>query len=69
MKISHFDDIIAWQKDQDLAALIYETFQHSRDFSFCQAAVSNNIAEGFERSSNADFARFRFIAKKGQMQI
>nr|ARK10940.1 hypothetical protein A6C57_11725 [Fibrella sp. ES10-3-2-2] len=60
MKISHFDDIIAWQKDQDLAALIYETFQHSRDFSFkdqiCQPSVSNNIAEGLERSSDADFA-------------
>ena len=40
----------------------------SNDFSFkdqiCRATVSisNNIAEGFDRSSNADFKRFLFIS-------
>ncbi len=68
MTFQKFEDIIAWQKAQDLAVDIYSTFRNCKDFSFrdqiCRAivAVSNNIAEGFDRSSNADFARFLYIA-------
>jgi len=64
MAIQRFEDIIAWQKAQDLAVEIYNVFQSSRDFGFrdqiCRAVVSisNNIAEGFDRSSDADFKRF-----------
>jgi len=64
MAIQRFEDIIAWQKAQDLAVEIYNVFQTSRDFGFrdqiCRAVVSisNNIAEGFDRSSDADFKRF-----------
>jgi four helix bundle protein len=63
-----FEDIIAWKKSQDLAVEIYDIFKSSKDFSFrdqiCRATVSisNNIAEGFDRSSNADFKRFLFIS-------
>ncbi len=68
MKIQKFEDIIAWQKAQDLAVEIYTIFQRSKDFSFkdqiCRAVVSisNNIAEGFDRSSNADFSHFLYIS-------
>ena len=68
MKIQKFEDIIAWQKSQDLAVEIYKTFGVLKDYSFkdqiCRASVSisNNIAEGFDRSSNADFSRFLYIA-------
>lgn len=68
MAIQRFEDIIAWQKAQDLAVSIYKLFRQSKDFGFrdqiCKAAVSvsNNIAEGFERSSDADFVRFLYIA-------
>jgi len=64
MAIQRFEDIIAWQKAQDLAVEIYNVFQTSRDFGFrdqiCRAVVSisNNIAEGFDRSFDADFKRF-----------
>ncbi|MCP4459188.1 MAG: four helix bundle protein [Cytophagales bacterium] len=67
MKIQKFEDIIAWQKGHDFAIEIYGKFGESRDFGFrdqiCRAAVSisNNIAEGFDRSSNAEFRRFLFI--------
>jgi len=66
--IQKFEDIIAWQKAQDLAIDIYETFREIKDFSFrdqiCRACVSisNNIAEGFDRNSDADFSRFLYIA-------
>lgn len=68
MKIQKFEDIITWQKSQDFAVEIYGKFGASRDFGFrdqiCRAAVSisNNIAEGFDRSSNAEFRRFLYIS-------
>ncbi|MDR2651362.1 MAG: four helix bundle protein [Prevotellaceae bacterium] len=68
MKILKFEDIIAWQKSQDLSVYIYNSFREIKDIGFkdqiCRAAVSisNNIAEGFERGSDADFSRFLYIA-------
>src|ERR1700747_2004263 len=68
MAIQKFEDIIAWQKAQEYAVDIYSVFRISKDFGFrdqiCRAVVSisNNIAEGFDRSSNADFSRFLYIA-------
>jgi four helix bundle protein len=68
MAIQKFEDIIAWKKAQEFAVQIYSVFNSLKDFGFkdqvCRAAVSisNNIAEGFDRSSNADFSRFLYIA-------
>ena len=68
MTIQRFEDVIAWQKSQELAAKIYHSFNGLKDFGFkdqiCRSAVSisNNIAEGFDRSSNADFVRFLYIS-------
>ncbi|MGB0368652.1 MAG: four helix bundle protein [Flavobacteriales bacterium] len=68
MAIQKFEDIIAWQKAQDLAVNVYSTFRGAKDFGFrdqiCRASVSisNNIAEGFDRSSSADFSRFLYIS-------
>ncbi|MDR3227116.1 MAG: four helix bundle protein [Prevotellaceae bacterium] len=68
MKIQKFEDIIAWQKAQNLAVDIYQHFDKIKDFGFkdqiCRAAVSvsNNIAEGFDRNSDTDFLRFLYIA-------
>jgi four helix bundle protein len=66
--IRKFEDIVAWQKAQDFACDIYSSFKSLKDFGFrdqiCRAVVSisNNIAEGFDRSSNKDFNRFLYIA-------
>ncbi len=68
MKILEFEEIIAWQKAQDLAVNIYKLFKRSNDFSFrnqiCRAviSISNNIAEGFDRKSDREFARFLYIS-------
>jgi four helix bundle protein len=68
MAIEKFEDIKAWQKAQDLAVEIYSYFGSLKDFGFrdqiCRAVVSisNNIAEGFNRNSNADFMRFLHIS-------
>ncbi|HET8885536.1 MAG TPA: four helix bundle protein [Salinimicrobium sp.] len=75
MKIKKFEDVIAWQKSQDLAVAIYARFEDLKDWDFknqiCRAAVSisNNIAEGFDRSSNKDFRRFLFIALASYSEV
>ena len=68
MIIKRFEDIIAWQKAQDIAVDVYSIFGSIKDFGFrdqiCRASVSisNNIAEGFNRSSDKDFSRFLYIS-------
>lgn len=69
MKITKFEDIVAWQKAGKLTLDIYKTFSNCKDFSFknqierASISVMNNIAEGFERQTNKDFRNFLFIAK------
>ena len=64
-----FENLEVWQEAIELAARVYELFRQCRDFSFrdqihrAAVSISNNIAEGYERDSNADFIRFLFIAK------
>jgi len=68
MAVKKFEDLIVWQKSQNLAVEIYNNFQNCRDFAFkdqitrATISISNNIAEGFERSSNADFSRFLYFS-------
>lgn len=68
MKIQKFEDIIAWQKSQDFAVVIYKLFNSSKDFGFkdqiqrASVSISNNIAEGFDRMSDKEFVRFLYIA-------
>lgn len=75
MAIQKFEDIIAWQKAQNLALKIYQSFSDCRDYGFkdqitrAAVSVSNNIAEGFERGSSADFRRFVFMAKGSVSEI
>ncbi len=67
--IKKFEDLIIWQDSKSLTLSIYEYFRNIKDFGLKdqiqRAAVSvmNNIAEGFERETDAEFIRFLFIAK------
>jgi four helix bundle protein len=75
MHIVKFEDIIAWQKSQNFAVEIYDVFSELRDWDFrnqiCRASVSisNNIAEGFDRSSNADFIRFLYFSLASASEV
>jgi len=75
VKIVQFEDLIGWQKAQDLAVLIYGLFQELKEYGFkdqifrASVSVSNNVAEGFERGSDADFSRFLFISKGSNGEV
>lgn len=69
MRIERFEDIIAWQKAEQLTKEIYGQMKVVKDYGFkdqiqrATVSVMNNIAEGFERRSNKEFKQFLFIAK------
>ena len=67
-----FEDIQAWKDSMSLAESVYLASQRgafSKDFALrdqmrrAAISVSSNIAEGFERTSPQEFARFLSIAK------
>lgn len=72
-KVTQFEDLRIWQEARDLVKLIYESINRHpdavRDWGYrnqlqtAVVSIMNNIAEGFERSSDKDFARFLDIAK------
>ena len=72
---TRFEELICWQEARRLTRVIYTRFQSCRDFSFrdqiCRASVSvmNNIAEGFERATRKDFARFLDQAKGSSGEV
>jgi four helix bundle protein len=76
--IRRFEDIEAWRKARELVQEIYKACARGvlgRDFALrdqiCRAAVSSmsNIAEGFSRNSDKDFAHFLDIAKGSVLEV
>ena len=69
MKITRFEDILSWQKANELTVGIYKSLSKNKDFSFrdqiqrASVSIMNNIAEGYERHTNKDFMNFLYIAK------
>lgn len=70
-----FENLIAWQKAQDLAVSVYENFALKHDYSFqdqirrAAVSVSNNIAEGCDRHSDVEFIRFLNIARSSNSEV
>lgn len=69
MAVKSFEELIAWQKARAMNRKVYSVFGKQKEFYYrdqiCSAALStmNNIAEGFERKSNAEFKNFLNYAK------
>jgi four helix bundle protein len=67
--IDSFEDLEIWRRAIDLAATTCAAFDHARNFALrdqvqrAAISISSNIAEGYERASNADFVRFLYYAK------
>jgi four helix bundle protein len=72
-KITTFEDLIIWQKAQEIAEKIYKLADSNpfiqKDFSLkdqlksASLSISDNIAEGFDYNNNPDFYKFLRIAK------
>ncbi|MES2694999.1 MAG: four helix bundle protein [Verrucomicrobiota bacterium] len=64
-----FENLEVWKEAIELGAQVYELFRECKDWEFrgqiqrAAVSISNNIAEGYERSSNAEFIRFLDIAR------
>jgi|SRR3989304_7195081 four helix bundle protein len=79
MKIQKFEDIIAWQKTRELVRVVYEMTNKSEGFKkdfglkdqIRRASVSSmsNIAEGFARNSDKEFANFLNIARGSLAEV
>jgi four helix bundle protein len=67
--LKNFEEMEVWQDAQDLACNAYKDLSAVQDVSFVDqlkraaVSISNNIAEGAERDTDLDFARFLDIAK------
>jgi four helix bundle protein len=68
MRVTKFEDLIVWQKSILLSMEIYRLYINNHDWGFknqiqrASVSIANNIAEGFDRSSDKEFKRFLFIA-------
>lgn len=68
-RAERFEDLRVWQEARQLVRTVRSATSSLRDFEFrdqirsAALSVMNNIAEGFERRTDADFAHFLDIAK------
>ena len=73
--IEKFEDLRVWQQARDLNRTTYQVTVGLKDYSFIdqirRAALSvmNNIAEGFERRTDNDFAHFIDMAKGSAREV
>ncbi len=76
--IQRFEDIQAWQEARILVKMIYQLTnkdKFSKDFGMrdqirrASVSVMNNVAEGFDCESKAEFARFLGIARRSAVEV
>ena len=72
---SSFENLEIWQRATRLTVTLYDALKDCRDFGLkdqmTRSAVSigSNIAEGAERDSKIEFARFLHIAKGSAAEL
>ena len=76
--IKRFEEIKAWQEARELARLVYSVTRKgsfANDFGLkdqiqrAAVSVGSNIAEGFARNGNKEFAKFLWIAKGSAAEV
>ena len=78
MRVTRFEDLIAWQKARELRKSIYRASSDQpfwKDFEMrdqirsAALSIMNNIAEGFERNRIASFVYFLQIANASCAEV
>lgn len=79
MIYNNFEDLPVWQKSRKFVNKIYNILNENtnikRDYAIsdqlkrCSYSIMLNIAEGFERNSNKEFANFLNIAKGSSGEV
>lgn len=77
-KFNSFEEINSWQKSRVFNKRIYqitENINFQKDFDFVRQirrasiSISSNIAEGFERNTDKEFAHFLYVAKASAGEV
>ena len=77
-KVERFEDLIVYKNAIEIVKEIYQLTKEDnfkKDFALCDQirrssiSIVSNIAEGFERGSNKDFAHFLYIAKGSASEV
>lgn len=78
MAFRRFEDIDAWQKGREMARLVYKltsTEAFRQDFGLrdqitrSSVSIMNNVAEGFDGGSDAEFIRFIVYAQRSATEV
>jgi len=75
MPYHSFEDLDVWKRSCRLATQIYAELKDCRDFGLkdqmtrAGVSIASNIAEGYERGTNKEFARFLSIAKGSAAEL
>ena len=78
MKIKQFEDIEGWKKGRELTCFVYELTKKtnfSKDYGLkdqitrASVSIMNNIAEGFDGGSDAEFIRFLVYSQRSATEV
>lgn len=78
MKIERFEDIDGWKKSRELTRIVYgfvRRSEFSKDFGLrdqitrASVSIMNNVAEGFDGGSDAEFIRFLGYAQRSSTEV
>lgn len=74
-RIETFEDIVAWQKGQQLFIELYKLLNTSHHYFYkdqilrATLSITNNIAEGFDRNSPGELKHFLGIARGSAAEV
>lgn len=75
MSYHNFEDLDVWKRSTKLAVEVYGVLSACKDYGLkdqmqrAAVSIASNIAEGAERGSQKDFARFLHIAKGSAAEL